>query len=90
MADIVLGIATSHGPMLVTAPEQWEARVATDRGASHYFRGRPMSFEALIRERRAEELADQVSLPVWKLNSQRCKSALAELRGFGGLATVSH
>jgi hypothetical protein len=79
MADIVLGIATSHGPMLVTAPEQWEARVAADRGASHYFRGRPMSFEALIRERRAEGLADQVSLPVWKLNSQRCKSALAGL-----------
>ena len=49
MADIVLGIATSHG-MLVTAPEQWEARVAADRGASHYFRGRPMSFEALLRE----------------------------------------
>jgi hypothetical protein len=42
MADIVLGIATSHGPMLVTAPEQWEAGVAADRGASHYFRGRPM------------------------------------------------
>ena len=79
MADIVLGIATSHGPMLVTAPEQWEARVAADRGASHYFRGRPMSFEALVRERRAEGLANQVSLPVWKLNSQRCKSALAGL-----------
>ena len=38
-----------------------------------------MSFEALIRERRAEGLADQLSLPVWKLNSQRCKSALAGL-----------
>ena len=43
MADIVLGIATSHGPMLVTAPEQWEARVAADtrrplqaRAAAHH------------------------------------------------------
>jgi 3-O-methylgallate 3,4-dioxygenase len=79
MAEIVLGIATSHGPMLVTAPEQWQLRVAADRGASHYFRGRQMSFAELVTERRADGLADRVGLPLWKLQSQRCKSALGSL-----------
>ena len=31
MAKIVLGIATSHGPMLSTPPEQWNLRAIDDR-----------------------------------------------------------
>jgi 3-O-methylgallate 3,4-dioxygenase len=40
MAKIVLGIGTSHGPMLSTPPEDWALRVVSDRQAQHPFKAR--------------------------------------------------
>ena len=41
MADVVLGIGSSHGPLLSTPPEQWELRAKADReNAHHWYRGR--------------------------------------------------
>ena len=41
MAKIVLGMGTSHGPMLSTPPDQWDARVPFDKShKAHPFRGK--------------------------------------------------
>ena len=48
MAEIVLGIGTSHGPMLVTDTELWSARLPADRTALHAWRGKRWSFDDLV------------------------------------------
>src|SRR5207244_3795695 len=41
MAEIVLGIGTSHGPLLSTPPEQWDLRAGADRvNKQHAYRGK--------------------------------------------------
>ena len=45
MADIVLGIGSSHGPLLSTPPEQWDLRAKADReNKSHWFRGKTYDY----------------------------------------------
>ena len=62
MADIVLGIGSSHGPLLSTPPEQWDLRAKADRAnKSHWYRGDTYDFESLLSAREAALLA--VSLP---------------------------
>ena len=47
-AEIVLGIGTSHSPMLSLAPEHWDIRTDADRAApAHPYRGETYSFEEL-------------------------------------------
>ena len=46
MAEIVLGIGSSHGPLLSTPPEQWDLRAKADReNKSHWFRGKTYDYE---------------------------------------------
>ena len=53
MARIVLGIGTSHGPMLSIPPEYWKDRVAADRAETkHPFRGGTYTFDNLAALRR--------------------------------------
>ncbi len=48
MAEIVLGIGTSHSPMLSLAPAHWDIRTDADRAApAHPYRGETYSFEEL-------------------------------------------
>jgi hypothetical protein len=48
MADIVLGIGTSHGSMLTTPPPEWDGRAAADRrNEALAFRGKTYSFADL-------------------------------------------
>jgi len=52
MAEIVLGIGTSHGPLLSTPPEKWDLRAQADRvNKQHHFRGRSYDYESLLKER---------------------------------------
>ena len=52
MAEIVLGIGTSHGPLLSTPPEQWDLRAKADRAnKQHYYRGKTYDYESLLAER---------------------------------------
>ena len=52
MADIVLGIGSSHGPLLSTPADQWELRAKADRAnKGHWFRGRTYDYETLLKER---------------------------------------
>ena len=62
MAEIVLGIGSSHGPLLSTPPEQWDLRAKADReNKAHYFRGKTYDYESLLQER-APGFAKEIGL----------------------------
>lgn len=79
MAKIVLGIGTSHGPMLSTPPEQWNLRVEADRAMRHPYRDRVLSFDELVQARASEGLAEQITLDVWRQRHQQCRGAIDAL-----------
>ena len=77
MAEIVLGIGTSHGPMLSTPWEKWGGRVAADKQLGcHDFRGNAYSFEQLVELRSEEHLAEQITPERWQERSAACEVAL--------------
>jgi len=77
MAKIVLGMGTSHGPMLSTPPEQWGQRVKADKqNDRHPFRGGFHSFDALAQMRRGENLAAQITPEKWQMRHAACQHAL--------------
>jgi len=80
MAKIVLGIATSHGPMLSMPWEQWAARVPADKQAeSHPFRGEFYPFDALVKLRKGEHLSDEITKEKWRSRSEACHAAIQAL-----------
>ena len=80
MAQIVLGMATSHGPMLSTPWQQWAARVPFDKQLKeHHFQGGKYSFDELVLLRRGEHLAGQITQERWHERSQACEAALEKL-----------
>lgn len=80
MAEIVLAIGTSHGPMLSTPPGDWSLRVQADRAnPAHPFRGRVYGFDALVALRAAENLAARHALDERVARATRCAAALDEL-----------
>jgi hypothetical protein len=79
MADIVLGIGTSHGPMLSTPPEGWDLRVPDDLRMRHHYRGRTWTYDELLRERRGDRLAEQIGLEMWRRRHAECRSAIEQL-----------
>lgn len=79
MANIVLGIGTSHGPMLSTPPEGWGLRVPDDLRMRHHYRGRTWTYEELLAERRSERLDQQITLEVWRQRHAQCRAAIAKL-----------
>jgi hypothetical protein len=49
MAKIVLGVGSSHGPMLSTPPDMWHLRAEADRKNSrHFYRGEAYDFAKLL------------------------------------------
>lgn len=79
MAEIVLGIGSSHGPLLSTPPEQWDLRAKADReNKSHWFRGKTYDYESLLRER-APGFAAEVGVEVRRERFHRCREALEQL-----------
>jgi hypothetical protein len=79
MADIVLGIGSSHGPLLSTPPEQWDLRARADReNKSHWFRGQTYDYESLLKAR-APGFADQVTLEVRRARFVQCRRAMEVL-----------
>src|ERR687887_178323 len=76
MAEIVLGIGTSHGPLLSTPPEQWDLRASADRvNKQHYFRGKAYDYESLLLER-APGFASETSIDTRRERYARCQRAL--------------
>lgn len=79
MAEIVLGMALSHGPMLSTTPEQWTLRVPADRAAKHPFHGLTWSFQELVEHRRNERFESQITLDAMCVRHAACQQALDRL-----------
>ena len=79
MADIVLGIGSSHGPLLSTPPEQWDLRAKADRAnKSHAFRGKVYDFDSLL-QARAPGFADETTVEKRRERFMQCRSALEAL-----------
>ena len=80
MANIVLGLATSHSPMLTTPWEKWDGRVAADRrNLDLRFRGGGFTFDQLVDERRGEDLGREVTPELWRARHAACQAAIATL-----------
>ena len=79
MAKIVLGIGTSHGPMLVTETEVWGARVPADKANRHAWQGQSWTFDELVAARRDEGLREQITQEAWDMRQRLCQAAIEEL-----------
>ena len=79
MAKIVLGMGTSHGPMLSTPPEEWGQRAVFDRGITHHYKGRTWSFEELVEARKDRHFEREITLDIWRKRHAACRRALAKL-----------
>ena len=79
MAEIVLGIGSSHGPLLSTPPEQWDLRAKADReNKSHWYRGKTYDYESLLKTR-APGFSDEVSVEIRRERFAQCRRALEVL-----------
>ncbi|HEX9851481.1 MAG TPA: hypothetical protein VGA68_00635, partial [Woeseiaceae bacterium] len=79
MAQIVLGLGTSHGPMLNTAPEGWGLRLPADRANRHHYRGKTRTFDELVLLRKNEKLEQQSTIDVWRARHAACRTAIEKL-----------
>jgi hypothetical protein len=83
MAQITLGLATSHGPMLSIPAEFWKDRVLADRdNPRHSFGGVVYTFDQLIALRRSENLAAQITPEICEERHARCQRAIRILAEF--------
>jgi hypothetical protein len=79
MAEIVLGIGSSHGPLLSTPPEQWDLRAKADReNKSHWFRGKSYDYPALLAAR-APGFAHEIGVDKRRERFLQCRAALEAL-----------
>jgi hypothetical protein len=79
MAELVLGMALSHGPMLSTPPAMWELRAGADRAnPQHWYRGRPYAYAALAAER-GRSFESEASLEERSRRHAECQRALGAL-----------
>ena len=79
MAEIVLGIGSSHGPLLSTPPEQWDLRAKADReNKNHWYRGKTYDYAALLQER-APGFADEIVVEKRRERFMKCRAALEVL-----------
>ncbi len=79
MAEVVLGIGTSHGPMLVTETETWGLRVPADKANMHAWKGGTWSFDDLVSARADERLAEQATKSVWDERQAACQANIEKL-----------
>lgn len=76
MAEIVLGIWTTHGPSLALDPADWTIRVPADKKGRHPFRGRVYDFDSLAALRADEDLAARSTLEERTRHALGCKAAI--------------
>ena len=80
MAELVLGIGTSHGSMLSTPPREWDGRAAADRrNKALAFRSNTYSFDQLYALRRGEDFAARNTAPMRQAHYDRCQKQLDAL-----------
>jgi len=77
MADIVLGMWTTHGPTLSTTPEEWLLRLPADRSnRQHHFRGATYGFDELVELRKDEGFEQKSSLEERTRRHAACRVAV--------------
>jgi 3-O-methylgallate 3,4-dioxygenase len=80
MAQLVLGIGSSHGPMLSMPPEVWSQRSEADRrNRELYFRGSIYPFDDLISLRESENLAAKITPQEMGARFDACQVAMDAL-----------
>ncbi len=79
MAKIVLGIGTSHGPMLSTPPEEWGQRALFDRQVTHHYKGRTWNFDDLVEARKGRHFDREITAEIWRNRHAACRNALTKL-----------
>ena len=80
MAEIVLGIGSSHGPQLEMLPDTW--RAYGDRGrtqAKHWFEGNTYSFGELVELRAAEHFEKECTDEKFEVRFNACQQAIVHL-----------
>jgi hypothetical protein len=79
MAKVVLGIGSSHGPMLSTPPDMWHLRGDADRkNPKHFYRGESYDFPKLLAARHPG-FAALITPEERAKRYHRCQSALDKL-----------
>lgn len=79
MAEIVLGIGTSHGPLLSTPPEMWSLRADSDRANPElHYQGRAYDFAGLI-EARGRSFDSESALASREAAYTQCQDAIDRL-----------
>jgi hypothetical protein len=80
MARIVLGLGTSHGPMLSIPAENWADRVLADRAnPQHFYNGKTYTFDEIAALRKSEKLTEQITPEVCAERHARCQRAIRRL-----------
>ena len=81
MAEIVLGMWTTHGPTLSTTPDEWLLRLPADHAnKAHPFRGKTYDFDSLVELRRDEDdFAAKASLEERTQRHARCRAAIDKM-----------
>jgi hypothetical protein len=80
MAEIVLGMGSSHAPQLALTPAGWWRRAEGDRVTREFwFRGQTYSFDALREARASEHLDRQLEPDLAESRYQACQHAIAAL-----------
>ncbi|MGH7090121.1 MAG: hypothetical protein ACREFQ_14595 [Stellaceae bacterium] len=80
MAEIVLGLATSHGPMLTTPWQQWDQRVNFDKKfAQHAYKGKICTFDELVALRADSGFEREITRGKWQSRHEDCQAAIARL-----------
>ena len=81
MAEIVRGVGTSHGPLLILPPDSWPIRRDADmQRPVHDFRGDTYSFDELVEHRRGTLDFDALTAPAKRQEHfDRCQTQLDAL-----------
>ncbi|MEY2942757.1 MAG: hypothetical protein RLY97_771, partial [Pseudomonadota bacterium] len=80
MAEIILGLWTTHGPTLSTTPQEWLLRLPADHARkNHSFRGCIYDFATLVEMRADENLGAQATLPERTRRKQACDVAIGRM-----------
>jgi 3-O-methylgallate 3,4-dioxygenase len=80
MAKIILGLGTSHSPMLSTPAEMWPLHAQRDQQNPRlHFRGRVYNFKELRQARASERLERHVSGEIWRSKEQGSRQAIVAL-----------
>ncbi len=81
MAEIVLGMASSHGPQLAMTPDLWVRRAAADRANPElWYQGRTYSFSDLVEERGGpQRFASELGEAKAQVRFDACQRAIGRL-----------